>query len=110
MSIVLSMTSSRNVEEVVLFLKKQLQKTQEVEFEKVCFDGPSVVNIIYLLTLPAGLGISTAPHSIYPRHGRQILRSRGQRCPCSHGVLRRFKQPLRARCRCLRPVCGSGLA
>ncbi|KJA28298.1 hypothetical protein HYPSUDRAFT_61930 [Hypholoma sublateritium FD-334 SS-4] len=32
--IVLSMTSSRNVEEVVLFLKKQLQKTQEADFEK----------------------------------------------------------------------------
>lgn len=35
MSIVLSMTSSRNVEEVALFLKKQLQKTQEVDYEKV---------------------------------------------------------------------------
>lgn len=34
-NIVLSMTSSRNVEEVVLFLKKQLQKTQEQDFEKV---------------------------------------------------------------------------
>jgi coatomer subunit beta len=34
-SIVLSMTTSRNVEDVVLFLKKQLQKTQETEFEKV---------------------------------------------------------------------------
>lgn len=34
-SIVLSMTSSRNVEEVALFLKKQLQKTQEADFEKV---------------------------------------------------------------------------
>ncbi|KZT08642.1 coatomer protein [Laetiporus sulphureus 93-53] len=32
--IVLSMTTSRNVEEVVLFLKKQLQRTQEQEFEK----------------------------------------------------------------------------
>ncbi|KAJ7578395.1 coatomer protein [Mycena floridula] len=32
--IVLSMTSSRNVEEVVLFLKKELQKTQEADFEK----------------------------------------------------------------------------
>ena len=29
------MTSSRNVEDVVLFLKKQLQKTQEQVFEKV---------------------------------------------------------------------------
>jgi coatomer subunit beta len=34
-SIVLSMTSSRNVEEVVVFLKKQLQKTQEADFDKV---------------------------------------------------------------------------
>ncbi|TFK67569.1 Coatomer, beta subunit [Pluteus cervinus] len=34
LSIVLSMTSSRNVEEVVLFLKKQLQRTQEADFEK----------------------------------------------------------------------------
>ncbi|KAJ3571546.1 hypothetical protein NP233_g3685 [Leucocoprinus birnbaumii] len=34
MSIVLNMTSSRNVEEVVLFLKKQLQRTQEADFEK----------------------------------------------------------------------------
>jgi coatomer subunit beta len=29
------MTSSRNVEEVVVFLKKQLQKTQEADFDKV---------------------------------------------------------------------------
>lgn len=34
-NIVLSMTSGRNVEEVVQFLKKQLQKTQEADFEKV---------------------------------------------------------------------------
>ncbi|ESK83897.1 coatomer subunit beta [Moniliophthora roreri MCA 2997] len=33
-NIVLSMTSSRNVEEVVLFLKKQLLKTQEADFDK----------------------------------------------------------------------------
>ncbi|PIL31535.1 hypothetical protein GSI_06237 [Ganoderma sinense ZZ0214-1] len=33
-SIVLSLTSSRNVEDVVLFLKKQLQKTQDQEYEK----------------------------------------------------------------------------
>lgn len=33
-SIVLSLTSSRNVEDVVLFFKKQLQKTQDQEYEK----------------------------------------------------------------------------
>lgn len=40
MSIVLSMTSSRNVEEVALFLKKQLQKTQEADFENVRLTHP----------------------------------------------------------------------
>jgi coatomer subunit beta len=34
-NIVLAMTSGRNVEEVVLFLKKQLQRTTEQEFDKV---------------------------------------------------------------------------
>ena len=34
-SIVLNMTTSRNVEEVVLFFKKQLQRTQEQDFDKV---------------------------------------------------------------------------
>lgn len=34
-SIALSMTSSRNVEDVVSFFKKQLQKTQEQDYEKV---------------------------------------------------------------------------
>lgn len=32
--IALSMITSRNVQEVVLFLKKQLQKTLEQEYEK----------------------------------------------------------------------------
>jgi vesicle coat complex subunit len=50
-SIGLSMTSSRNVEEVVIFLRKQLQKTQEADFEKVgifylirglCYDTQSL--------------------------------------------------------------------
>lgn len=37
-SVVLNMTSSRNVEEVVLFLKKQLQRTQEADFDGVSYD------------------------------------------------------------------------
>jgi len=39
-NIVLSMTSGRNVEEVVQFLKKQLQKTQETDFDKVRLVDP----------------------------------------------------------------------
>jgi coatomer subunit beta len=34
-NIALSMTSSRNVEDVVSFFKKQLQKTQDQDYEKV---------------------------------------------------------------------------
>lgn len=32
----LAMVTSRNVEEVVLFLKKQLQRTMTEDYEKVC--------------------------------------------------------------------------
>jgi coatomer subunit beta len=35
-SIVLSMTTSRTVEDVVMFLKKQLQRSVEQEMDKVC--------------------------------------------------------------------------
>jgi coatomer subunit beta len=36
--IALAMVTSRNVEEVVLFLKKQLTRTLDTEYEKVSFD------------------------------------------------------------------------
>ena len=49
-SVVLSLVSSRNVEEVVLFLKKQLQRTQEQEFEKV---QREFVNIPDLVLTPS---------------------------------------------------------
>lgn len=39
-SIVLNMTTSRNVEEVVLFFKKQLQRTQEQDSDKVSLGLP----------------------------------------------------------------------
>ena len=67
MSIILSMTSSRNVEEVVMYLKKQLQKTQEVDFEKVKqYD-------LYFLSrcshfYDVGSRIPPTSHPIHPRH------------------------------------------
>lgn len=36
LAIALDLVSSRNVEEVVLFLKKELVKTLDAQFEKVC--------------------------------------------------------------------------
>ncbi|KAG1833270.1 adaptin N terminal region-domain-containing protein [Suillus subalutaceus] len=51
MSIVLSMTSNRNVEEVVLFLKKQLQQTQEREFEKALEYRQLLIQSIHVLAV-----------------------------------------------------------
>ncbi|KAH7886317.1 adaptin N terminal region-domain-containing protein [Phlebopus sp. FC_14] len=51
MSIVLSMTSSRNVEEVVLFLKKQLQRTQEQEFDKVSEYRQLLIQNIHVMAI-----------------------------------------------------------
>ncbi len=71
MNIILSMTSSGNVEEVVLFLKKQLQKTQEADFEKVhlharlSFGGSGVI--------PSRPRNTVNSRPIDPRHCDQIL-------------------------------------
>ncbi|KAJ7221746.1 coatomer protein [Mycena pura] len=51
MNIILSMTTSRNVEDVVLFLKKQLQKTQETEFEKAPEYRQLLVQSIHILAI-----------------------------------------------------------
>ncbi|KAG1887545.1 coatomer beta C-terminal region-domain-containing protein [Suillus fuscotomentosus] len=51
MSIVLSMTSNRNVKEVVLFLKKQLQQTQEREFEKAPEYRQLLIQSIHVLAV-----------------------------------------------------------
>jgi coatomer subunit beta len=47
MNIVLTMTSSRNVEEVVLFLKKQLLKTQEADFDKAWSAMSPLLSLIF---------------------------------------------------------------
>lgn len=103
LSIALSMVSSRNVEEVVGFLKKQLTRTLEQDYEKVCRHG-------HLTALHAAHGItlecrvSSASHSIYPYMCNQVLRGGCQRRPCTHGVPGRLQQSRRRGCHCLRQV------
>jgi len=65
--IVLSMTSTRNVEEVVLFLKKQLQKTQEADFDKVTRNA-AVILVDFLITSLVGTRIPTTLDPVDPRH------------------------------------------
>lgn len=51
MSIVLSMTSGRNAEDVVLFLKKQLLRTQEQEFDKASEYRQLLIQSIHVLAI-----------------------------------------------------------
>lgn len=45
------MTSSRNVEEVVLSLKKQLQKTQETDFDKASEYRQLLIQSIHVIAI-----------------------------------------------------------
>ncbi|KAG2151481.1 adaptin N terminal region-domain-containing protein [Suillus clintonianus] len=63
-SIVLSMTSSRIVEEVVLFLKKQLQWTQEREFEKAPEYRQLLVQSIHVLAVKFSEVAASVVHAL----------------------------------------------
>ena len=102
MSIVLSMTSSRNVEEVALFLKKQLQKTQEADYDKARFYQPSID--LLLTDVHPGLRIQAAVDPVYSHNRDQILRSRSQRRTRVDGVPRGLQQPIGPRRRRIRSV------
>lgn len=97
MSIVLSLTTSRNVEDVVLFLKKQLQRTQDQEFEKVFVETSPSRRCLTLCDgarALTGTGIQTTSHPVYSCLRCQIFGS-GRECrACTHGFPRRFKQPI----------------
>ncbi|KAG2067188.1 Coatomer, beta subunit [Suillus decipiens] len=63
-SIVLSMTSNRNVEEVVLFLKKQLQQTQEREFEKAPEYRQLLIQSIHVLAVKFSEVAASVVHAL----------------------------------------------
>ncbi|KAF8890105.1 coatomer protein [Infundibulicybe gibba] len=62
--IVLSMTSSRNVEEVVLFLKKQLQKTQEADFEKAPEYRQLLIQSIHVMAIKFSEVAASVVHAL----------------------------------------------
>ncbi|KAL1724291.1 adaptin N terminal region-domain-containing protein [Schizophyllum commune] len=64
MSIILSMTSSRNVEEVVMYLKKQLQKTQEVDFEKAPEYRQLLIQSIHVTAIKFSEVAASVVHSL----------------------------------------------
>ncbi|KAF8640580.1 hypothetical protein AX17_000242 [Amanita inopinata Kibby_2008] len=64
MNIVLSMTSSRNVEEVVQFLKKQLQKTQDADYEKAPEYRQLLIQSIHVLAIKFSEVAATVVHAL----------------------------------------------
>jgi vesicle coat complex subunit len=87
--IALEMTSTRNVQDVVLFLKKELAKTHDQEYEKVKESTLYQPTSFSMLTRHHILEqrISAIAHSIHSLLRYQILRSGSKCCPCPHGVL-----------------------
>ncbi|KIJ10292.1 hypothetical protein PAXINDRAFT_164290 [Paxillus involutus ATCC 200175] len=64
MSIVLSMTSTRNVEEVVLFLKKQLQRTQEQEYDKAPEYRQLLIQSIHVMAIKFSEVAASVVHAL----------------------------------------------
>jgi hypothetical protein len=88
--IALKMVSSRNVEDVVAFLKKQLQSTMDADFDKV-----SALKCMANAVEPR---IPPTAHPIHPYLRHQILRSRGQCRLRPYGLFGRRQQPLCCGC------------
>lgn len=82
--IALEMVSSRNVEEVVLFLKKQLQGTLDQDFDKASCIDPTI-SLSNTLAEPR---IPTTPNSKHSLLRHPFLRSRRQRRLRPHGFPR----------------------
>ena len=62
--IVLSLTSSRNVEEVVLFLKKQLQKTQDQPHEKASEYRQLLIQSIHICAIESSEVAASVVHAL----------------------------------------------
>ena len=94
----LHMVTGRNVEEVVGFLRKQLTRTLEAEYEKVR-SLPSIRETRELTGFHGTeYGISPTPDPKHPRLRHQIFRRRRVSRPRAHGVFGRAVQPLGRGC------------
>lgn len=91
-NIALAMVTSRNVEEVVVFLKKQLQRTMVEEYEKVIMTKFSDRKEANSDILCSGIRISPASHPIDTCLCCQVLRGCCKCCTRSHGVHWRIEQ------------------
>jgi len=95
LEIAMEMVSSKNVEEVVLLLKKELTKTVDQEYEKVPPNHSSTSNA----TVAHGSAEQRIPPDVDPFHTflrNQVFRGCCQRGWSFDGFHRRFQQYIRS--------------
>lgn len=92
LSLTLEMVSSKNVEEVVMLLKKELSKTIDEQYEKVRGLVSSELLRTDCLT-EQRISTTSDPLDTSVRH--QILRSGSERCWITYGLYCGFQQYLR---------------
>jgi coatomer subunit beta len=88
LELALDMVSSKNIEDVVILLKKELSKTVDEQYEKVfAFMSKRLLTVVEL-------GISLIAHPFDPSMRHQVFASCVERCGISHGLYCRPQQQL----------------
>lgn len=90
LGIALEMVSSKNVEEIVMLLKKELSKTVDEQYEKV--HNLDVLVSVIGLTRSTEQRIPSTSDPVDTQLCDQVLRNRGERCGSAHGLYRGFQQ------------------
>lgn len=93
----MSMVSSRNVQEVILFLKKELVKTHDQDYDKVDIHSTLSMREFSILTQMIEYRVSSTFGPIDPHLRGAIFRGCIQCRPRIDGILGRFQQPLGSR-------------
>src|SRR4051794_32655755 len=96
LSLAMEMVSSKNVEEIIMLLKKELAKTVDEQYEQVgCATN---LHIPVVLTLPIEQRVPSTPGAVNTLLRHQVLRNCCQRGRSADGFHCRLQQQLRRRC------------
>ena len=107
LAIALGLVSGRNVEEVVLLLKKELTKTLDQTYEKV--RSLCSHDVLRPLSIIAEPRVPSIAHSIYSYLRHKILGGRLQRGTCTYGFPWRQQQHRCCGRHCIRQRGGRAL-
>jgi vesicle coat complex subunit len=96
LGLAMEMVSSKNVEEVILLLKKELGKTMDEQYEKVRVG--TNVSLKCMLTVCAEQRIQVVTCALHPSMRHQVLRSCRKCCGTTYGFHLRLQQCFCCRC------------